>query len=207
MKLYSSPLSPYGRKVKVVLHETGLLKDIEFVVSKTPGTPLNPDGGPIQHNPLGKIPVLVRSDETALYDSRVICRYLDSISNLNLYRHGDEHWKLLSLESTAEGIIDAALLMAYEWRMRPEELRFPAWVEGQWVKIERSLTVIENRWMDTLESPINIGQIGVGCALGYLDLRNSDRDWRKEHKILAGWFLKFSERESMVSTAPNLQVT
>lgn len=203
MKLYSSPRSPYGRKVSVVLHETGLFKNVELVVSKVAGTPLASGDSPTQHNPLGKIPVLVRDDETALYDSRVICRYLDSISSLNLYRHGDEHWKILSLESTAEGIIDAALLMAYEWRMRPEELRFPAWVEGQWKKIERSLTVIENRWMDTLEDTINIGQIGVGCALGYLDFRNSDRSWRKEHKMLAEWFIKFSERDSMVNTIPN----
>ena len=204
MQLYLSPLSPYGRKVNVVLKEIRSVKKIEMSVNLASGTPLDPGNSPLQYNPLGKIPVLIRENGIALYDSRVICRYLDSLATLNLYKNGDEHWEMLTLEATAEGIIDAALLIAYEWRMRPEEIRFPDWVEGQWSKVDRALNALEKKWMGQLEDKINIGQIGVGCALGYLDFRNADRNWREKHKILSKWFKSFSERESMASTVPSI---
>jgi glutathione S-transferase len=203
MQLYLSPLSPYGRKVNVVLKEISHVKNIEVQINLASGTPLDPGSSPVQYNPLGKIPVLIRDDGFALYDSRVICRYLDSLATLNLYKKDNQHWEMLTLEATAEGIIDAALLMAYEWRMRPQEIRFPDWVEGQWLKIDRALNTLENNWMGQLEDKINIGQIGVGCALGYLDFRNADRDWREKHKTLSNWFNGFSERDSMSATTPS----
>lgn len=204
MQLYLSPLSPYGRKVNVVLKEISRVKNIEVSVNLASGTPLDPGNSPIQYNPLGKIPVLIREDGLPLYDSRVICRYLDSLATLNLYKNGDQLWEMLTLEATAEGIIDAALLMAYEWRMRPKELRFPDWVEGQWSKVDRALNTLEQKWMGQLEGKINIGQIGVGCALGYLDFRNADRNWREKHKSLSNWFKNFSKRESMSATMPSM---
>ena len=203
MQLYLSPLSPYGRKVNVVLKEISRVKNIEVKVSSASGTPLDPGNSPIQYNPLGKIPVLIREDGVALYDSRVICRYLDSLATLNLYKNNNQHWEMLTLEATAEGIIDAALLMAYEWRLRPEEIRFPDWIEGQWSKVDRALDTLENKWMEQLDDKLNIGQIGVGCALGYLDFRNADRDWREKHKTLSNWFKDFSQRESMSTTVPS----
>ena len=203
MQLYLSPLSPYGRKVNVVLKEISRVKNIEVKVSSASGTPLDPGNSPIQYNPLGKIPVLIREDGVALYDSRVICRYLDSLATLNLYKNNNQHWEMLTLEATAEGIIDAALLMAYEWRLRPEEIRFPDWIEGQWSKVDRALDTLENKWMEKLDDKLNIGQIGVGCALGYLDFRNADRDWREKHKTLSNWFNGFSQRESMSTTVPS----
>ena len=203
MLLYLSPLSPYGRKVNVVLKEICRVKNIEVSVNLASGTPLDPENSPIQYNPLGKIPVLIREDGLPLYDSRVICRYLDSLATLNLYKNGDQLWGMLTLEATAEGIIDAALLMAYEWRMRPKELRFPDWVEGQWSKVDRALNTLEQKWMGQLEGKINIGQIGVGCALGYLDFRNADRNWREKHETLSNWFENFSKRESMSATMPS----
>ena len=203
MQLYLSPLSPYGRKVNVVLKEISRVKNIEVKVSSASGTPLDPGNSPIQYNPLGKIPVLIREDGVALYDSRVICRYLDSLATLNLYKNNNQHWEMLTLEATAEGIIDAALLMAYEWRLRPEEIRFPDWIEGQWSKVDRALDTLENKWMEQLDDKLNIGQIGVGCALGYLDFRNADRDWREKHKTLSNWFNGFSQRESMSTTVPS----
>ena len=203
MQLYLSPLSPYGRKVNVVLKEISRVKNIEVKVSSASGTPLDPGNSPIQYNPLGKIPVLIREDGVALYDSRVICRYLDSLATLNLYKNNNQHWEMLTLEATAEGIIDAALLMAYEWRLRPEEFRFSDWIEGQWSKVDRALDTLENKWMEQLDDKLNIGQIGVGCALGYLDFRNADRDWREKQKTLSNWFKGFSQRESMSTTVPS----
>ena len=204
MQLYLSPLSPYGRKVNVVLKEINQIKNIEVEINLASGTPLDPGNSPLQYTPLGKIPVLIREDGFALYDSRVICRYLDSLTTLNLYKNGNQHWEMLTLEATAEGIIDAALLIAYEWRMRPKEIRFPHWVEGQWSKVDRALSALENKWMGQLDDKINIGQIGVGCALGYLDFRNAKRDWREKHKTLSNWFKSFSKRESMSATMPSI---
>ena len=200
MKLHHSPTSPYVRKVIVLLHETGQLDDVELV--PTHGTPLAPADGLDAVNPLNKVPTLVRTDGPSIYDSRVICRYLDQRAGTGLYGEGDAHWEILTLEATGEGIIDAALLMAYEWRLRPEELRFPDWVEGQWVKVANALDVLNTRWIAHLEAPLNAGQIAVGCALGYLDFRNADRNWRNGRDRLAAWYEEFAARESMQATVP-----
>jgi len=200
MKLFYSPTSPYVRKVMVLLHETGQLQDVTLETAS--GTPLVPDETLPATNPLAKVPTLERPDGCALYDSRVICRYLDARAGAGLYGGGNALWEVLTLEATAEGIIDAALLMAYEWRLRPEALRYPDWVEGQWSKIDRALAVLNSRWMGHLEGPLNMGQIAAGCALGYLDMRSADRNWRQGHDGLADWYARFSERPSMQATAP-----
>lgn len=200
MKLHHSPTSPYVRKVMIVLHETDQLKDVELI--PTNGTPLNAAEGLDAANPLTKVPTLIRPDGPAIYDSRVICRYLDARAKAGLYGEGNAHWEISTLESTGEGMIDAALLMAYEWRLRPEEIRFPDWVEAQWAKVDRALDVLNARWMAHLQAPVNAGQIAVGAALGYLDLRNADREWRNGRDGLAAWYDRFSQRDSMVKTAP-----
>lgn len=200
MQLYYSPTSPYVRKVMVLLHETNQLQDIELITAS--GTPLEPAEGLQDRNPLAKVPVLMRPEGAALYDSRVICRYLDARAKAGLYPEGDGLWDVLTLEATGEGMLDAALLMAYEWRLRPEELRFPAWVEGQWRKIDRALDVLNGRWMSHLQGQLNAGQIAVGCALAYLDLRNQDRGWRNGHETLADWYAGFAARDSMQASRP-----
>ena len=98
--------------------------------------------------------------------------------------------------------MEAAVLMVYEARIRPEDKRLPAWVDGQWAKVQRSLAAIDARWMSHLNGPLDMGQVAVGCALGYLDLRHPDRNWRKGMEALAGWYEGFSERESMKATVP-----
>ena len=108
----------------------------------------------------------------------------------------------LTVEATGDGILDAALLMAYESRMRPEELRFSPWVEGQWAKVDRALDALETRWIPALSGPLDIGQITVGCALGYLDFRQAARDWRKGRPALAAWDAEFDARPSMRATIP-----
>ncbi len=166
------------------------------------GTPLDPGTAPVAANPLGKIPTLLRPDGAALYDSRVICQYLNARAEAGLYPEGARRWDALVLEATADGMLDAALAMVYETRLRSEAQRNAAIVEGQWQKIDRSLDVIEARWMAYLAGPLCIGQIALGCALGYLDLRHAVRDWRATRPDLARWEAGLAERESFQTTRP-----
>ncbi|MEH7828125.1 glutathione S-transferase [Gemmobacter denitrificans] len=200
MRLYHSPTSPYVRKVVVTLSETGLLEKVALVPVQT--TPIAPDDLILAQNPLGKIPALELDTGEVLYDSRVICRWIDDHAGAGLYGTGAAHWPIVTLEATADGILDAAVLMVYEWRMRPEERRHSPWVEGQWGKIARALDALETRWMDRLQGPLTMGQIAVGAALGYLDFRHADRGWRADHPHLAAWEAEFSARPSMQATRP-----
>jgi glutathione S-transferase len=200
MRLYSSPASPFVRKVTVVLHETGLLPGVEMVAAG--GTPVAPGTMPVTRNPLGKIPVLEREDGPALYDSRVICRYLDDLAGGRLYPEKPRLWETLTLEATGDGMMEAAVLMVYEERTRPEEKRFDGWVEGQWAKIDRGLDALEARWVAHLAGPLDAGQIAVGCALGYLDFRLAGRDWRTGRPALAAWEGRFAARPAMQATRP-----
>ena len=200
MKLYSAETSPFARKVRVHLIETGQVDDVEIV--PVHGSPVDPQTMPVAQNPLGKLPALERADGPAIYDSRVICRYLDARAGGRLYPAGNRLWETLTLEATADGIMEAAVLLVYETRIRPEDKRLPAWVDGQWAKVQRSLAAIDARWMSHLNGPLDMGQVAVGCALGYLDLRHPDRNWRKGMEALAGWYEGFSERESMKATVP-----
>jgi glutathione S-transferase len=200
MRLYHSPTSPYVRKVMVVLHETGQLADVALVPAV--GTPIDATHMPLAQNPLGKIPALERPDGPALYDSRVICRFLSHRAAAKLYPTGPREWDALTLEATADGILDAAILMVYEWRVRPEERRMPEWVEGQWAKISRALDTLETRWMSHLNGPMDIAQIAMACALGYLDFRHGDRGWREGRPALADWYTAFAARPSMIATQP-----
>lgn len=201
MRLFTNPASPFCRKVDVVLRETGLRDRVEDVASV--GHPTDSAKMPTAVNPMGKIPTLERDDGPALYDSRVICRYLDDLAGTSLYPE-TRLWDVLTLEATGDGMCDAAVLMVYESRSRPEDKRHGPWVEGQWAKIGRALAVLEDRWMGLLEGPLNIGQISVACALGYLDLRHPDRDWRAGHGELAAWHARFMERASMRDTKPSI---
>jgi len=197
MELFHAAASPYVRKVKVVLHETGQADEVTLVESAQ--TPLSPN--PANQNPLGKIPCLTRPDGPALFDSRVICRYLADRAGADLIPAARQ-WEIQTLEALADGLMDAGILMVYEIRVRPEDKQFPDYVEGQWAKITRALDAIEAQWMSHLAGPLNMAQIAVACALGYLDLRHGARDWRSARPALADWFAKFGERTSMQTTKP-----
>lgn len=199
MQLFDNPASPFCRKVKVVLAETGQADEVTLVPAI--GHPLDTGAMPLAQNPLGKIPALVRDDGPAIYDSRVICRYLDARAGGGLYPQA-RLWEALTLEATADGILEAAVLMVYESRCRPEGLRSEDWVEAQWAKIARSLDALEDRWMSHLAGPLDIGQIAVGCALGYLDFRHGGRGWRTGRPALAAWEETFGERPAMAATRP-----
>ena len=200
MRLFFSPTSPYVRKVMVLLHETGQIDEVQLVTGS--GSPVDPGTAPLEANPLGKVPALERPDGPALYDSRVICRYLDDRAGAGLYPQGARHWDTLTVEATADGILDAALLMVYEGRLRPEELRFAPWVEGQWAKVDRALDALETRWIAHLDGPLDAGQIAVACALGYLDFRHGARGWRTARPHLSAWYDRFAARPSMMATIP-----
>ncbi|MBJ3763311.1 glutathione S-transferase family protein [Maribius pontilimi] len=197
MDLYFAAASPFVRKVMVVLHETGQLADVNVIDSVQ--TPLAPN--PANKNPLGKIPSLTRPEGPALYDSRVICRYLADRAGADLIPPARQ-WEVQTLEATGDGIMDAGVLMVYEHRFRPAELQYGAYVDGQWAKIARALDALEERWISHLSGPLDLGQISVGCALGYLDFRHHDRGWRDGRDALARWFERFGARPSMQETRP-----
>ena len=150
---------------------------VELEIFVRGGTPLLIDNMPVEQNPLGKIPALERAGGPAIYDSRVITRYIAAQGAGNLYPEA-RIWEVLTLEATADGIMEAAVLMVYEGRVRPEDKQYPEWIEAQWLKVSRSLDALEERWMSHLAGPLDAAQIAVGCALPYLDFRHGDRDWR-----------------------------
>jgi len=200
MKLYHSPTSPFVRKVMVLLHEAGATDRVALIPAA--GTPLDPGTLPVDRNPLGKIPALERSDGPTLYDSRVICRYLDETLAAGLYPAAPRLWETLVLEATADGIAEAAVLVRYETHVRAEGSRSPDWAAGQWAKIDRALDTLEARWMSHLAGPIDLGQIALGAALGYLDFRFADRSWGASRPSLAGWWGRFQLKPSLQATAP-----
>ncbi len=200
MKLYHSAASPFVRKVMVLLHEAGAMDRVTLIPAAV--SPLKPDAMPIDHNPLGKIPALETDDGTAIYDSRVITRYLDETLKAGLYPAAPRLWDTLTLEATADGMTEAAVLIRYEFHIRPEGSRSHDWAEGQWHKIDRALTAVEDRRMGHLSGPLDMGQIALACALGYLDFRHPERDWRKVRPALAAWAVGFMDRPAMRATNP-----
>lgn len=199
MKLHYNPASPYVRKVRVLALETELMGDIEL--AKVTLTPTGPDENVCSDNPIGKIPTLVRDDGSALYDSRVICEYLDSRHDgARMFpEKGETRWTAVRRQALADGILDAAVGTRYETVLRPEALRWPDWVDGQMNKVRRSLDVLEH---EALGDSVDIGTISVACALGYLDFRYPDEGWRNSRPRLAAWFEEFSQRPSMSETRP-----
>ena len=197
MKLYTSPTTPFGRKILVLLREYDLLGRVS--VELVSGTPLDAGSMPVVHNPLGKIPVLVLEDGTAIYDSRVISRFLDDHFGLGIYPKDPDLWPFLAREAAIDGIIEAAVSMAYEVRLRPENLRFAPWVDGQWAKITRALDMFEAA---PPTGDINMEHIALACALAYLDFRHDARGWRAGRPRLAEWQGGMAGRQTMRDTQP-----
>lgn len=200
MKLISASASPFARKVRAVLHETGQSGAVEIVEVMTTATNTNPDLAAA--NPAGKLPALVREEGPAIYDSRVICRFLDSEFGAGLYPES-RLFETLTLEATADAMMDAALLMVYEHRVRPAEKVFDGWIDAQWAKVARCVEAVNGRWMSHLNGPLDMSHIAIGCALGYLDFRLPDRNWREEAGALDDWYAVFCARDSMKATAPS----
>ncbi len=200
MKLFYSPASPFVRKVVVLLHEVEKAGDVELLNVTT--TAMESDAALKAANPLARLPALMRTDGGTLYDSRVITAYLDDLYDGGLYPLGAGRWDTLTLEATGDGIMDSAVSMVYETRLRPDTQQSPDWIEAQWAKVERAIGVLNARWMGHLAGPIGMGHVSVACALSYLDFRLDSRNWRKGNEALAGWHAEFSQRPSMQATQP-----
>ena len=200
MKLAYSPASPYVRKVNVCAEELGLASRIENVPTKVVPSEPNRDYG--KSAPLMKVPSLTLDNGTVLFDSVVICEYLDSLAGGGKLfpASGDARWRALRMHALANGILDAAVLNRYETFLRPEPLRWDAWSQGQLAKVDQGVDELEHT-VDELKG-MHIGSIAAGCALGYLDFRYADRGWREKHPRLAAWFDEISKRESFKKTVP-----
>lgn len=199
MRLYFSPASPFVRKVLVAAHELGLAGRIENLPSAA--HPVQTDTTIAADNPLGQVPTFYTDDGRALYDSRVICEYLDVLGGGALFPAGEARWPALVRQSEADGLLDAALLARYEAVVRPAEHRWEPWNDGQMRKIGRTLDHFEAS-IAAIDGVLDIGTISVGCALGYLDFRFADLGWRPSRPKLADWYARFGERPSMVATRP-----
>lgn len=195
MKVLFSPFSPYVRKCLVAAHELGLNERLQLLPSNA--HPVNRDREIIADNPLGKVPTFFSDDGQVLYDSRVICEYLNDLAGGALFpASGSARWQALTLQSLGDGILDAALLARYEDVARPEALRWPDWRAAQLDKAETALAHLDAR-PALLAGRVDIGAIAVGCALWYLDLRFADFGWRERHPQVAQWHAGFSQRPSM----------
>lgn len=194
MKLFGGIGSPFVRKVVVTAMELGVMDQIESLPSNGSGTSINSIAA--TENPVSKMPALVLDNGDQLFDSRMIMRYLNELAGGSLYPPGD--WAMVRRESTAEGLIDAALLIRYEISVRPEPLRWQGWIDGQTQKVNQTLDAMDQD--AAALNRVDAAAIGTGCALGYLDHRLPDWGWRDGRPALASWFEGFRTRASMQAT-------
>ena len=201
MKLYAASPSPFVRKVLVLALETGLSGRLEHVSIKT--TPIAPDVELTRSNPIAKMPTLVTDGGTTLYDSRVICEYLDSLhDSVKMFPAEDaSRWVVLRRQALGDGVLDAAVSIRYEVILRPDGKRWPKWVASQMGKVRRGLDALESE-VASFKDEINIGIITAGCVAGYLDFRFPEENWRATRPHLRDWYAPFSGRDSMVKTDP-----
>ncbi len=197
--LRSSATSPYVRKVRVLLLETGLDERVEQIATAV--TPISPHGELNGDNPIGKVPTLQLEEGGALYDSPVICEYLDGLHDgAKMFPPtGPARWQALRRQALGDGLLDAAILGRYEVTLRPAEYFWPDWMEAQTQKIVRGLDAMEAEAIE-LPGQVDIGAITFACALGYLDFRYDEMEWRTGRGNLAAWFDAFSQRPSMQAT-------
>lgn len=200
MRLLSAPPSPFGSKVKITAHIKGVMDriSVETVDTRMPGDPLLAAA-----NPLGKIPALILADGSALYDSRVICEYLDTLSPAPMLfpAVGLDRFKMLTRAARADGLMEAALLIVYEDRFRPEGQRNPDWIARQQGKIDGALRVFEDRLFE-IQGAVDYGQVALAAGLGYLDFRLGGH-WRASHPALVAWLDAFAARfPAYAATAP-----
>jgi len=200
MKLIASPTSPYGRKVRIALAE----KRIEYVLVEA--SPWAPGNAVSDFNPLGKIPVLVLDDGTALYDSRVIVEYLDTVSPVSrlIPEPSRQRIAVRRWEALADGICEAASAQVLE-QQRPARQQSRDWIERQTGKVTLGVAELarelgERSWCSG--ESYSLADIATGCALGHLDLRLPDLGWRVDYPNLVRHADKLAKRPSFAETAP-----
>jgi glutathione S-transferase len=203
MKLIGAVTSPYVRKVRIVMAEKKL--DYQFVTEDVWAA----DTSITQSNPLGKVPCLVMEGGEALFDSRVIVEYVDTLSPVGklIPPTGRERAEVKTWEALADGVLDAAILARLEatWDGRKDSERSTAWIDRQLKKIHDSLAAMERALQDRqycTGTHMSLADIAVGCALGYLDFRFAHIDWRSEHANLAQLYERLAQRQSFKDSAP-----
>jgi glutathione S-transferase len=189
------------RKVMMVAHETGLADRLELVRSVVAMSKPNHDV--LRDNPLGRIPTLVTDDGTILFDSIVICEYLDSLhGGPKLFPPpGPARWKALRWHALGDGMLDTLIIFRNEREQSPAQ-RNADWLANFALKITTSLDAIERETAEVEAAPFGIGHVGLACALGYLDFRFEDLGWRNGHPRAAAWFGKVALRPSVKLTTP-----
>jgi glutathione S-transferase len=199
MKLHWSPRSPYVRKVMVALHETGLEHRVSTVRSvvavSQPNVQLQRD------NPLSKIPTLVLDDGTALFDSRVICEYLDSLHDgpKLIPEDGVERWSVLRRQALADGLLDLLLVWRQELARRAEWRSDPH-LAAYDNKVTATLNMLEGEIDDIRSRSFGLAHIAIGCTLSYADFRFADLGWRSGRPRLQAWHTEFEARPSVKAT-------
>ncbi len=197
MKLFSSPTSPYARKARILIIELGLDSSVD--IENT--TPMENPTDLQASNPIGKVPSLKLADGSSLYDSPVICEYLDAQNgNRFLPESGDGRWDCLRRQALADGVIDASFNRTME-RLKPAEQQSSMWLERWENAIARGVVEMQKDISGQGER-FDLGDITAAAALGYLDLRHGDLEWRSGHDELAGWFETISQRPSVQATVP-----
>jgi glutathione S-transferase len=200
MQLYYSQTSPYSRKVRVCILEKSLSDRTSLILCN----PLDNLEALQRNNPLGKVPTLLLADGTVLYDSPVICEYVDSLvaDPVLIPNPRKERFQVLRWQAIGDGIMDATFSTVMENR-RTDAERSNQWLERWELAIYRSLDTLEQEVM-LFSTEFNLAQITIGCALGQLDFRLSDLNWRCDRPYLTQWFGQFSQRDAMQQTMPNL---
>ncbi len=204
MKLIGSTSSPYVRKVRVVMAEKKL--DFNFVVDNV----WHAQTQIAESNPLGKVPCLVMEGGEALFDSRVIVEYLDTLSPVGklIPSVGRERAEVKTWEALADGVLDASILARLEatWDGRTKAQRSQAWIDRQLATVQRALKAMSRGLGDKpfcAGIHLSLADIAVGCALGYLDFRFPQMDWRAESSNLAKLHEKLMQRPSFIDTLPS----
>jgi glutathione S-transferase len=201
MKLFHTSTSPFVRKVMVAAHELGLAARIQTVNLRP--SPLATDPTLSRENPLSKIPVLVLDDGTPLFDSRVICEYFDTLHDgaKLVPAAGPERWRVLRTQALADGMLEAGIQIFYERAQRPKELQWQPWLDGQAAKIRQALDALDAE-TPHLRGPLDLGQIAVAGAIGWLAFREVLPDLRDGRASLFAWYDEFRERPSMKASEP-----
>ena len=202
MQIYFSPFSPYVRKCLVTAHELGLNDRVRLLPSNA--NPVTRDREIIAKNPLGKVPTFITDDGLVLYDSRVICEYIDSLGSAGIFPPaGPARWKALTRQSMGDGLLDAALLARYELTARPTEMQWPVWRQALLTKVTACLGTIEAIAPELATAGPTIGEVAIGCGLGYLDFRFPELDWRASHPAATRWYAGFAQLPAMQATLPH----
>ncbi len=200
MKIYYSDASPYARKVRMTVLEKGLSEQVEFEVC----APYDKPAELVEANPIIKVPALVREDGSSLFDSAVICEYLDSLTpepRLLPLEAGEDRWAVLRLHALANGMTDATYLATMEGR-RPDGEQSPDWVDKQRGKITSCCDALEMSPLPDPDRP-TLGTLALAAGLGYVDLRHDDLGWRNGRSNLTAWMDQASARPSFQATVPS----